>query len=100
MVLHHVANRAYLLVESAASLHTEVLGHRDLDVLNVFAIPDRLEKRVGKTEVQNVLHGLLAQIVIDAKNRGFIEYRVQGAIERLSAVQIPAKRLLHDYSAV
>ncbi len=96
MVLHHVANRAYFLVEGAAALHAEVLRHGDLHVLNVFAVPDRLEKRVGEAEVQNVLHGFLAQIVIDAENRGLIEYLVQGSIERLRAVQIPAKGLLDD----
>ena len=96
MVLHHVADRAHFLVEGAAALNAEIFGHGDLNVADVFAIPYRLEKRVGKPEVQNVLHGFLAQVVIDAKNGGLAEHIMQGAVKRLCAGEIPAEGFLDD----
>ena len=52
VVLHDVADRADLLVEAAAALHAEALGHGDLDALHVVAVPDRLEEGVGEAEVR------------------------------------------------
>ena len=50
VVLHHVADRAGLVVERAAALHAEVLGHGDLHALDVVAVPERLEEGVGEAE--------------------------------------------------
>ena len=83
MVLHHVADRAGLLVELPASFHPELLGHGDLDPLDVVAVPDRLEEAVGEPEVEEVLHRLLAEVVIDAEDRGLGEELVQRRVERL-----------------
>ena len=70
MVLDHVANGAGLIVESAASLHSEILRHGDLHAFNVVAIPERLHERIGEAENDHVVHRPLAEIVIDAKDRG------------------------------
>ena len=40
MVLHHVAQRAGLLVVAAAALDADRLGHRDLHVVDEVAVPD------------------------------------------------------------
>ena len=50
VVLDDVADGARLLVELAAPLHTERLGHRDLHALDVVLVPDRLEEGVGEPE--------------------------------------------------
>src|SRR5262245_28333715 len=68
VVLDHVANDAGLVVELAAALHAEALGERDLHVLDVVAVEDRLKKRVREAEVENVLHRFLAQVVVDAEH--------------------------------
>ena len=68
MVLHHVAQRARLLVERTAALHAQRLGHCNLHVINVIAVPYRLENSVGKPEHQKILHRLLAKIVIYAED--------------------------------
>ncbi len=52
VVLDHVAQRADLLVETAASLDAEVLGHGYLHVVDVVAVPDRLQERVREAEEQ------------------------------------------------
>ena len=100
MILHHIADRTHLFVEGAAALHAEILGHGDLDIPDIFTVPDRLEEGVGKAKVQQILHRFLAQVVIDAKDRGFLEHFVQGAIERLRTREIPAEGLLDDDSRI
>jgi len=76
VILDDVADRAGLFVELASALDAERLGHRDLDVVDVVAIPDRLEKRVREAEDRQVLDGSLAEVVIDAEDVGLVEGRV------------------------
>ena len=66
VVLHHVAQGAGLLVIAAAMLDADLLRDGDLHVVDVAPVPDRLEDGVGEAEGQDVLHRLLAQVVIDA----------------------------------
>ena len=73
VVLDDVANRADFLVEFAAAADTEGLGHRHLHVVHVVAVPDRLEERVREAEEQQVLHRLLAEVVIDAIDGALVE---------------------------
>src|SRR5262245_11440824 len=67
MVLHYVSNRARLIVEVSAAVDTEIFGHGDLYALDVLAIPDWLDEGVTETEEQNVLDGILSEVVIDAE---------------------------------
>ena len=83
VVLDDVADDAGLVVELAAALHAEALGHGDLHVLDVVAVPDRLEERVGEAEIQDVLHRLLAEVVIDAEDGRFGKDLVEDAVQLL-----------------
>ena len=44
-----------LLVEGAAALDAEVLGHGDLHLADVAGVPDRLQQGVGEAQVEDVL---------------------------------------------
>ena len=68
VVLHHVAQRAGPVVEVAAAFDAHRLGHRDLHVVDRGRVPQRLEQHVGEAQRQQVLHRLLAEIVIDAED--------------------------------
>ncbi len=68
VVLHDVAHGAGGLVEAAACADAEGLGHGDLHVVDLAAVPDRLEDRVGEPEGEEVLHRLLAEVVVDAED--------------------------------
>ena len=65
MVRHHVAQRAGRVVEAAAMADAELFVDRDLDMVDVIAIPDRLEHAVGEAQHQDVLDGFLAEVMID-----------------------------------
>ncbi len=54
------------VVEMSAALDAELLGDRDLHMLDETAAPQRLEQRIAEAQRHQILHRLLAEIVIDA----------------------------------
>ncbi len=100
MVLHDVARGPGLFVELAAALDADVLGHRDLDVIDVVAVPDGLEDRVAEAQDDQVLDGLLAQVVVDAEDLPLVEDAVQLGVERVAAGEIVPEGLLDDDARV
>ena len=96
MVLDDVADRAGLIVERAAALDPEGLGHRDLHAFDELAIPERLEERVGEAEEDQVVHRPLAEVMIDAKDVLLIETAEQNLVQRARRLEIAPERLFHD----
>jgi len=68
MVLQHVARGAAAVVITAARADAEFFGDGDLDVVDVAAVPQGLEDRVGETQDEQILDGLLAEVVVDAED--------------------------------
>ena len=85
MVLDDVAHRTRLLVVRRAPFDPEILGDGDLHALHVVAIPQRLEHRVRESEDEQVLDGLLAEVVVDAVDLRLVEVLVNELIQRLGA---------------
>ena len=96
MVLDHVAQRARLLVVGAARLHADRLADGDLHVVDVVPVPERLEDAVGPAEHQDVLHRLLAEVVIDAVDLILREHRAHRVVQRAGRREIAPERLLDD----
>ena len=96
MVRHHVAQRAGRVVIAAAAADGERFRDRDLHMVDMVAIPDRLEQSVGEAQHHDVLHRLLAEIMVDAENLVFFENAEQLLIERARGGEIGAERLLDD----
>ena len=96
MVLEEVARSARLLVERAALLDPDRLGDRDLDVVHVAAMPDRLEDAVPEAEDEDVANRLLAQVVVDPVDLRLPEDLADLAIQADRARQVAPERLLHD----
>ena len=66
VVLDHIAQCPGMIVIPAPVFHSHLLGHRDLHVVDIAPVPDRLEQGIGEAECQDVLHGFLAQVMVDA----------------------------------
>ena len=64
---------------AGAALDRQLLGHVDLDIVDVPAVPDRLEQAVGEAKREDVLDGLLAEEVVDAEDLGLVESGVQAS---------------------
>ena len=65
-------------------------------MVDVVAVPDRLEDRVGEAKDQDVLDRFLAQVVVDAVDLALVEDLVHLVVQRLCAGQIAAERFLDD----
>ncbi len=96
MVLHHVAQRAGFLVITAAVADAKFFADGDLDVVNGFAIPKPLENGIGKAEHQNVLHGFLAEIMVNAADLRFVRVARQLGVQRLRGREVVAERFFND----
>jgi hypothetical protein len=98
VVLDHVAHCSRLFVKRPATLNANALRSRDLHMIDVVAVPYRLKDAVRKAKHQNVLDGLLAQIVIDPEDLAFVENFIYFIIQLARAIKIMSKRLLYNYS--
>jgi hypothetical protein len=96
VVLEDVAAGAGLLVEGAPVLDPDRFGDGDLDVVDVAAVPDRLEDSVGEAEDQQVPDGLLAEVVIDPVDLRLPEDLADLAVQADRRVEVVAERLLDD----
>ena len=96
VVLEEVAARAGLLVERAAVLDADRLGDRDLDMVDVAAVPDRLEDPVAEPEDQQVPDRLLPEVVVDAVDLRLAEDLADLAVQADRRVEVVAERLLDD----
>ena len=99
MVLDHVAGRADAVVVAGPATKADVLGHGDLHVVDVVGVPDRLEQLVGEAQRQDVLHGLLAEVVVDAEHRLLGEDVVDDLVELARALQVVRERLIDHHPA-
>src|ERR1700733_1557222 len=96
VVLHDVAESARSLVERPATLDADALGCGDLDMIDIVAVPDVFEDAVGEAEDEDVLHRLLAEVVIDAEDLVFVEDLVDLVVESSGGFEVVAERLLDD----
>jgi len=96
MVRHHVAQGAGCIVEAPAATDGERLGHGDLHMIDMIAIPDGLEQSVCESQHQDVLHRLLSEVMVDAIDLVFFEQPEELSIERLRRGEIGAERFLDN----
>ncbi len=74
MVLYHVAQAPRLLRSSWPGPDAFRFAHRDLHMVDILVVPDRLEDAVGEPHDHEILDRLFAQIMIDAENLRFVEH--------------------------
>ena len=94
VVLHDVADRPDGVVERTPVGDVEVLGHRDLEVVDPLPVPQRLEQGVGEPQHQQVLDRLLAQEVVDPEHPVLGVVAAQPGVEGAGRRQVAAERLL------
>ena len=77
MVLHDITNDTELIEVAATAFSTEWLFERDLDRVNVIPVPSGAEELVSESQNQEVLHHLLAEIMINAEDFFFLPVWLQ-----------------------
>ena len=96
MVLDDIAHRARLLVVTGAFFDADRFGDRDLHVVDVLPVPDRLEDPVREPHDEDVLNGLFAEVVIDAEDLVLAEDGVEDLGELPCGLAVMSERLLDD----
>ncbi len=99
VVLDDVAGGADAVVVAGPAADADVLRHGDLHVVDVRPVPQRLEHGVGEAERQDVLDGLLAEVVVDPEHLVRGEHLVHDLVELAGRGQVVAERLLDDGAA-
>ena len=97
VVDHDVAQRADGVVEVTAVLDAEALGHRDLHGGEVVAAPDRLERRVGEAQVEDLRRAHLPEEVVDPVQLGLVDVAVHLRGQLARGLQVVAEGLLDDH---
>ena len=67
-------------------------------MVNIAAVPDRFENAICKTESQDVLDRLFAQIVIDTVNLFFVQDLLDLLVQGPGRIQVPPEWLFDDHS--
>ena len=96
MVLNHVAQRAGFLVIGGPGADAFCFADRDLDVVDVLVIPNRLEDAVGESNHHEVLDGLFAQIVVDPEDLRLVEDASGHGVDLLRGGKIAADGFFDD----
>ena len=96
MALEHVAEDAGVFVVAAAVAYVEVFENGDLDVIDVVAVPERLEDGVAKAKYDEVLDGVFAEVVIDAEELVLVGAGVDGVVEITSGVEVCTEGFFDD----
>src|SRR5689334_24982815 len=99
MVGNHVAQCTGGLVKFGAELDPDGFRHRDLHVVDVITVPDRLEDSVGEAQYHDVLDRLLAQEMIHTIDLRLRQRLENLRIQRPCGSEVAAKRLFNDDAA-
>src|SRR6266404_5615446 len=79
-----------------AALDTHSFGRRDLHMVDMIAVPERLEDAVGKAQLQNILDRFFAEKMIDPIDLVFGQHPEDLRVECLRRCEVVPKRLF-DY---
>ena len=87
------------LIIRAAALDANRFRRRDLHVVHIAPVPQRLEDPIAEAERQDILHCFLAQIMIDPINVRFCEDSMDALVQFARAVQIVAETVFRPRCA-
>jgi hypothetical protein len=73
----------------------EFFLHGDLHMVDVIAIPDRLEHAVGKAQHQDVLDGFLAQVMIDPVDLMLVDDFQEFGVQEFGRGKVGAERFFN-----
>ena len=84
MVGHHIPQRADCVIKAAPVPNAEHFLDRDLHMIDVVSVLDRLEHPVSKAQHQDVLYGLLTEIMVDTVDLVLVEDAQELKVQRPS----------------
>jgi len=95
MILHHVAQRTGAVVERGTPFDADGLGDGDLHMVDMPGVPQRLEQRIAEAQRDKVLHGFLAEVVVDAEGLLLSEAAPECVVDRRGGFEIAPDGFFH-----
>ncbi len=96
VILNHVPQGAGLFIIAGPGPDAFRFADGNLDMVDIFVVPDRLEDAVGEPDDHEVLDGLFAQIVVDAENLRFVEDLAGDFVDLLRRSEVSTDGLFND----
>src|SRR5260221_2689167 len=96
VILDHIRKGAGAVIVSPPLTHTNLFRHADLNMVDIFIIPQRFKNIIGKPKGHDILDHLLPKIVIDMIDLFFFKPFVQIPVELTGGIEVGAKRLFHN----
>ena len=100
VILDQVPHGTRIVVVAGPRADADVLGGGDLYLVDVVAVPQRLEHAVGEPERHHVLHRLLAQVVVDPEDLLLLEHAEHRPVELARLLKGGSEGLLDHHSHV
>ncbi len=97
MILDHVAQLPGLVEIAPAPFDPHLLGHGDFHVGDMVLVPLGLEQAVGEAQGDQVLHRLLAQVMVDAVDAVLGEHPGHRIVDRARGRQVVTDGLLQHH---
>ena len=98
VVLEHVPKHSRFVIVSTPTTYLDLLGHGDLDMVDVVSVPNRFEDRVSKAKHEDVLDRFLSKVVIDSVDLVFAKGLVDRLIETLGRSKVGTEGFFDDHS--
>jgi hypothetical protein len=95
MVLDHIADDSIVVKVTPPAFRAKRFSKDDLHIAHKVSAEERLEDKVCKAKHCQVLHQLLAEVVVDPENLIFCEHFFQVGIELPTALKVTAEGLLN-----
>ena len=94
-----IPSRPNPVVVPGSTSYPDVFRHRDLYVVDVLVVPDRLKEGVSEPEGKDVLDGFFPEVMVDPEDLLRFENLGQHFFKLPSRLQVVAEGFLNDDSA-
>ena len=98
MTLQHVADHAGGFVVRCTSLDADRFGDRHLHMIDIPAVPERLEEPVPEPKYEDILDCLFAEVMIDTIDLVFRQNAVNLFTQCARTAEIMPERFLEDHA--
>src|SRR5690606_25341500 len=95
-VLNHVAKSACAIIKTGTTFKTYGFRNSDLNMVDGFGVPQMFKHAICKTQCEEVLNSLFAQVMVNTENGIFFKVSSNLAVNFFRRFSIVAQWLFYD----
>src|SRR3546814_16986467 len=96
--MYHISQGNRIFKIATPVFHAHLLGHRNLDIIDVITVPQRFKQRISKTEGQDILYRFLTEVMVYAVYLLLLECPPQQLVKRYGRLLVVTERFLDNRS--